>query len=43
MHTIIIAAIAYIGGCFSPGIGRKLKALLAKGEADVKADIGKKL
>jgi hypothetical protein len=32
-------AAAYVAGCVSPAVGRKLKAALAKGEATVKADV----
>jgi len=40
MEIAVIAA-AYVAGTVSPAIGRKLKAELAKGEADVKADASK--
>jgi hypothetical protein len=40
MEIVVIAA-AYVAGTVSPAIGRKLKAELAKGEADVKADASK--
>jgi formate hydrogenlyase subunit 4 len=41
ISTIVIAAIAYVGGCFSPGIGRKIKAAISKDKAAVEADVKK--
>ncbi len=36
-----VVAGAYVAGCFSPAVGRKLKATLAKEEAAVKAAVPK--
>lgn len=38
-----VAAVAgaYVAGCVSPAVGRKLKAFVAKEEAKVKADVSK--
>jgi len=39
--TIFYIATAYIAGCFSPGIGRKIKSFLSAEAASVKADVSK--
>jgi outer membrane murein-binding lipoprotein Lpp len=38
-----VAAVAgaYVAGCVSPAVGRKLKAEVAKLKGDVKADVSK--
>jgi hypothetical protein len=41
IHTVVFVVVAFVAGTVSPGLGRKLKAELAKLESGVKADVSK--
>ena len=41
IFEVAAVAGAYVAGCVSPAVGRKLKAFFAKEEAKVKADVSK--
>lgn len=43
VHSILLIAVGYIAGAFTPAVSRKIKALFVKEASAVKADIAKKI
>lgn len=39
VSVIVVGVAAYVAGCFSPAVGRKLKAALKSDEAKAVADV----
>lgn len=43
VHSIVLIAVGYLAGAFTPGVLRKVKALFVKEATVVKVDVAKKV